>query len=294
MTHLLIVILDDLERMPALLQAWRAIGLPGSTILESVGAHRAITWLGRVGLGALDRLFETDEVRRRTLLAAIEDEQLLAQAIAEAERVVGGFDRPDSGLLLALPVAQARGLRKAQPTPPQAALPPAVRPDWMIRRDTPVEAVVNILNLEPTLVRPNAPLDDVARAMLAHPGAHVACVVAEDGRLVGLIGLEALTDDLFLHIMPEESLSEITDLEHVAQFARMSRMRTAGDAMQAPAWVKRGETVKDAFKRMHENHLSGLPMVDERYRVVGYINLLGLLAMCLQRGDKSPCAEEAP
>jgi CBS domain-containing protein len=294
MTHLLIVILDDLERMPALLQAWRAIGLPGSTILESVGTHRAITWLGRVGLGALDRLFEADEVRRRTLLAAIEDEQLLAQAIAEAERVVGGFERPDSGLLLALPVAQARGLRKAQPMPPQAALPPAVRPDWMIRRNTPVEAVVNFLNLEPTLVLPNAPLDDVARAMLAHPGAHVACVVAEDGRLVGLIGLEALTDDLFLHIMPEESLSEITDLEHVAQFARMSRMRTAGDAMQSPAWVKRGETVKDAFKRMHENHLSGLPMVDERYRVVGYINLLGLLAMCLQQGDKSPCAEEAP
>jgi CBS domain-containing protein len=74
----------------------------------------------------------------------------------------------------------------------------------------------------------------------------------------------------------------------------MSRMHTAGDAMQAPAWVKRGERVKDAFKRMHENRLPGLPMVDERYRVVGYINLLGLLAMCLQRGDKSPCAEEAP
>jgi CBS domain-containing protein len=294
MTHLLIVILDDLERMPALLQAWRAIGLPGATILESVGAHRAITWLGRVGLGALDRLFEADEVRRRTLLAAIEDEQLLAQAIAEAERVVGGFDGPNSGLLLVLPVAQARGLRKIQPMPPQAALPPAVRPDWMIRRDTPVEAVVNILNLEPTLVNRDTPLDEVARAMLAHPGAHVACVVAEDGQLVGLIGLEALTDDLFLHIVPEESLSEITDLEHVAQFARMSRMRTAGDAMQAPAWVKRGERVKDAFKRMHENRLPGLPMVDERYRVVGYINLLGLLAMCLQRGDKSPCAEEAP
>jgi hypothetical protein len=132
MTHLLIVILDDLERMPALLQAWRAVGLPGANILESIGDRRAITWLGRVGLGALDRLFEADEVRRRTLLAAVEDEQLLDQAIAEAERVVGGFDRPNSGLLLALPIAQARGLRKIQPMPRQAVLPPAVRPDWMI------------------------------------------------------------------------------------------------------------------------------------------------------------------
>jgi hypothetical protein len=65
MTHLLIIILDDLERMPTLLQAWRAIGVPGVTILESVGANRAITWFGRVGLGALDRLFEADEVRCR-------------------------------------------------------------------------------------------------------------------------------------------------------------------------------------------------------------------------------------
>ena len=37
MTQLLFVVLDDLKCMPELLQAWRAIGVPGVTILASAG-----------------------------------------------------------------------------------------------------------------------------------------------------------------------------------------------------------------------------------------------------------------
>jgi len=282
MIYLLIVILDDLRLMPELLRTWKEIGVPGATILESAGAYRTSTWLSRVGLGALDRLFEAEEVRRRTLLVAIEGDELLAQAIAEAERVVGGFDRPDSGLLLVLPVAQVRGLHKVQPKPRQEKLPPAVRPDWVVQRDTPVGVVVETLNLEPTIVRFDSPLDEVAQAMLAHPRVHLVCVINDDGRLVGVLDMRTLADDLFFHIMPEEFLSEVTDLEHAMQFAQMSGMRTAADAMHESVWVKRGETVKDAFKRMHEHHLPGLPVVDDRYHVVGYINLLELMAVCLE------------
>ena len=287
MSHLLIIILDDLTHMPDLLQAWQAIGVPGATILESVGGYRASTWLGRVGLGAIDRLFETEEVRRRTLLVAIEEENLLEQAIAEAERVIGGFDRPHSGLMLALPVAQIRGLRKVTPEEPPKELPPAIQPDWLVRRDSPIEVALDILDLEPTIVRPDTPLDEVAQSMLDHCNVHVACVVAEDERLIGLIGLRRLADDLFFHIMPEEFLSEITDLEHVMEYAEKSRMRTAADAMQEPVWVKREEAVKDAFKRMHDHNLSGLPVVDDSYHVIGYINLLELMAACVKQVDKT-------
>ena len=288
MLYLLILILDDLSFMPDLLQAWRAIGVPGATILESAGAYRAGTWLSRVGLGAFDRLFEAEEVRRRTFLVAIETDELLAQAMAEAERVVGGFDRPNSGLLLVLPVAHVRGLHKTQPKPRRERLPPAVRPDWVVRRGTPVEIVAETLNLEPTIVRLDTPLDEVAQAMLAHPRVHMVCVVNDDGRLVGVLDLLTLADDFFFRIMPEEFLSEITDLEHAMRFAEMSGMRTAGDAMHEPVWVKRGQTVKDAFKRMHEHHLPGLPVVDDRYHVVGYISLLELMAVCL-----GPAADNA-
>jgi CBS domain-containing protein len=285
MTHLLIVILDDLTCMPDLLRAWRTIGVPGTTILESVGAYRVESWLSRVGLGNLDRLFEAKEVRRRTLLAAIKDDELLARAVAEAERVMGGFERRDSGLLLVLPVTQVKGLKKVMQKPPQEVLPPAVLPNWVVLRNTPVEEVVAILNLEPTIVNTDTPLKEIPQKMLIHPDVHVTCVVAEDNRLVGLLGLRALADDIFFHILPEEFLSEIRDLEEAMEFANRSHMRTAADAMQDPVWVKQGETVKDAFKRMHENDLAGLPVVNDLYHVVGYINLLELLAICMQQEE---------
>ena len=286
MTHLLIVILDDLTCLPDLLQAWRTIGVPGTTILESVGAYRVETWLSRVGLRGIDPLFEDKELRRRTLFAAIEDDELLAQAVAEAERVVGGFERPNSGLLLVLPVTQVKGLHKMMPKLTEQALPPAVWPNCGILRNTPVEEVIAVLNLEPTIVNADTPLEEIAQKMLTHPNVHVTCVVAEDDRLVGLLGLRALADDIFFHILPEEFLSEISDLDEAMEFANRSHMRTAADAMQDPIWVKQGETVKDAFKRMHENNLTGLPVVNDVYHVVGYINLLELLAICMKQEDE--------
>ena len=282
MTQLLIVILDDLKCMPDLLEAWKAIGVPGVTIMESVGAYRMETWLSRVGLGSLDRLFEAKELRRRTLFAAIDNDDLLDQAVAEAERTVGGFERPGSGLLLVLPTTQIRGIQKVQSKKPKNISPPAVLPNWVKLRNTPIEKAVDIINLVPICVNPDTPLNETAQAMLAHPSVHVACVVTKDGRLVGLLSLRDLADDIFFHIFPEEFLSEIHDLEKAGEFANLSRMRTAADAMRDPIWVKLGDTVKYAFKLLHENGLPGLPVVDEQYHVVGYINLLELLAIGLK------------
>jgi CBS domain-containing protein len=280
MTHLLIVVLDDLSCLPKLLQVWQDIGVPGATILESIGAHRARGWLSRVGLEGLEQLFESKEVRRRTLLAAFDDEALMHQAVAEAERVVGGFDRPNSGMLLAIPVVFSKGLVKSRDDESEAQLPAAMRSGWDSLRATPIEEADLILDLEPVMVSADTPLDEVAQEMLMRPNVHVVCVVANDGRLVGLIKLRTLADDLFFHILPEEFLSEVTDLEHVLSFATKSRLKTAGDAMEEAVWVKCGDPIKDAFKKMHEHDLPGLPVVDDRYQVIGYINLLELLAIC--------------
>ena len=287
MAQLLVVILDDLKPLPGLLEAWRAIGVSGATILESVGAYRAENWLSRADLGALSRLFEAEEVRRRTILTAVDD-ALLDEAIAEADRVVGGFDRPHSGVVFALPISRIVGARSADKTSVQTALPPAIQAGWQVRLGTTVETAAVTLDLQPNLVEVDAPLTEAACRMLEHPRVHVVCVVSADERLVGLLDLPSLADDLFFHILPEEFMSEITDLDQVMRFADQSRIRTVADAMQDPVWVKAGETVKDAFKRMHEHHLSGLPINDDRYHVIGYINLLELLAVCSTEDARSP------
>ena len=286
MAQLLVVILDDLKPLPRLLEAWRAIGVSGATILESVGAYRAENWLSRAGLGALSRMFEAEEVRRRTILAAVDD-ALLDEALAEADRVVGGFDRPHSGVMFAVPITRIVGTRRGDDAIVESAVPPAIQAGWMVHRETPVETVAATLDLQPSLVRADASLTDVVQCMLKHPRVHVVCVVSSDNRLVGVLDLPSLADDLFFYVLPEEFLGEVTDLDRVMQFADQSRMRNAADAMQEPVWVKAGETVKDAFKRMHERRLSGLPVIDDHYHVIGYINLLELLAVCSSGGAES-------
>ena len=283
MAYLIVVILDNIQCMPEIISTWRSIGVSGVTIIESTGAHRVTTWLSQVGLGAIDHLFEADEIRRRTLLAVVDNEELMEQAVAEVDRIVGGFEKPETGLVLALPLTVVKGLHKEKPVQTEDGAPSTgVQSEWFVQRNTPVSVVVDILKLKPTIVDSSTPLNEVALAMIEHPNSHVASVVKEDGRLIGLLGLRRLTDDLFFHIMPEEFLSELSDLDHAMKFAEMSRMRTAKDAMQDPVWVFSDDTIFDAFDRMHENKLSGLPVVDHQYRVIGYINLLELLAVCLR------------
>lgn len=279
MSQLLIVILDDLKALPRLLAAWRQAGVPGATIVPSAGAYRTTTWLSKVGLGALDRLFEADEVRRRTLLALIEDEALLEVAIAEAERAVGSFDLPNTGLLMVLPVTQARGLHKAIAKTAQNGPNGLVQAGWLAQRDRQVHDLINQFHWAPIVVTADTPLNEIALAMHANPAVHLACVVNQDGRLIGVLPLRALMDDLFFHIMPEEFLSDALDMERAVDYARRSNMRSAADAMQEPVWIKSSDTVKDVFRHIHERKLPGLPVVDDRYHVVGYVSMLDLLAI---------------
>ncbi len=180
MAYLLLVVLDDLKVLPDLLHAWREAGVPGATILESVGAYRAHTWLERVGLSALERLFEAEEIRR-TLLTAIDDEALLARAVAEA-----------------------RGLRKERPGVPEKAPPQPVCAGW---REMRIGEIARAAGLEPVTVPPDAPLDEGARALAAHPGVRVACIVTEAGRLVGLLDIHTIAEDLLFYILPMGPIS---------------------------------------------------------------------------------------
>ena len=113
----------------------------------------------------------------------------------------------------------------------------------------------------------------------------VASVVADDGRLVGLLDVHALADSIFVHVFPEDYLSGISDLEEVRRFAERTQAQRARDIMRPPQAVKHDENAREAFHRMHKEGLSGLPIVDEGYRVVGYVSILELLAVLAAEDD---------
>jgi nitrogen regulatory protein P-II 1 len=282
MSYLLIVILEDVDRLPELLKAWKRIGVPGVTIMHSVGGFRAETWLDKIGFGGLDRLFSRGEIRQRTLFSIILDKELLEKAISEADEIVEGFDRPNSGILFSLPIEHTLGVqkRKSDQGKTNQKLEREMDNLLSMHRRTPVSEIVNILALSPIIVSVDAGIESIVSEVIAHPRVHVVCVVNDEKRLMGLIDLETLADALFFSIFPEEFLRELKGIQEVLNYAERTKVRYASDLMKDPIWVKMNDSLGDAFLRMHENKLPGLPVVDDYYHVINYINLLELMAVC--------------
>ena len=288
MTHLLVVILNDFSHLPALMKAWRQVGVPGVTILHSLGGYRAENWLQRIGFGGLGWLLDSGVYGQRTLISLIDGDDLLEQAIAEADRVVGGFDSPHSGILFTIPVGRAIGLKKWNQVAGQEQKPPEMKPPQTelqaLDGTTRVADIVDVLRLAPAVVTASAPLTEVVDQLLSHPSVQVICVVNEQERLVGLIDMMTLANALLLAVFPEEFLGDLKDLETVLSLADRSRIRTAGDIMNEPAYLQLKDSLQSAFHSLHKRKLPGLPVVDQQYHIVGYINLLELMVVCLRSG----------
>jgi CBS domain-containing protein len=130
---------------------------------------------------------------------------------------------------------------------------------------------------DPVTVLGGDALREVAKASVAHPECGVLCVVDERNRLLGLIPVTQLVQDIFVKIVPEEFLSHIDHAAQALDYAERLGARTAADIMAKPISVRPDETVRDAFRKLHEFELAGLPVVDDEGRVTGYLDELELL-----------------
>ena len=294
--YLLIIILDDVKRIPDLLAAWRAIGVR-ATLVNSQGGYRTSSWLDRVGLGGVNRLLQGDHSHeQRLIFSVLEEDDLLELAITEAERVMEGFDRPNSGIVFVLPVMRTLGLgKRAHDTAPAKNRHPgqADRPGFV--PGTPIAKIVDTLGLQPSFVRRNDPLEKVVEVMLSHPSVNVVGVVSEEGRLVGLIDMASLSEALFFSIFPESFLAELHDVETVMAFVKRPHhdASTAGDIMQEAEFVRLDDTLMTAFKVLQKRKLEGIPVVDEHNRPTGYIHLVEVMEVCVRARNGEGLAGEA-
>lgn len=117
MAYLVVLVLDNLEQCPAVLDAWEQAGVGGITILESsgLGRMRGILSDDLPLIPSLRDLLATREFQHRTLFTVVEDEATVERVIATTERVVGDLNEPHTGLLFALPVSRVLGLHKRRP-----------------------------------------------------------------------------------------------------------------------------------------------------------------------------------
>lgn len=117
MAHLLVLVLDNLEQCPAVLEAWEEAGVLGVTMLESSGLRRlrGVLQDDLPLLPSVRDVLVSGEFHHRTLFAVLEDDVTLERAIAATERVIGDLSHSGTGLLFVVPVTQVLGLPKRDP-----------------------------------------------------------------------------------------------------------------------------------------------------------------------------------
>ena len=130
---------------------------------------------------------------------------------------------------------------------------------------------------EPILVNAGDSLHRLAELAVQNLACRVLCVIDGDERLIGLISVTELLDDIFLKVVPEEFLGEIHDVPAAMRYAEHIGARTAGDIMRPSVSVAADDTIRQAFMRLHQSGLNGLPVTDPDGRVVAYLDQLELL-----------------
>lgn len=115
MPNLVVAVLPNLDRCRDVLTTWERLGVPGITILESIGLHKLRQAHGHRDdmplLPSLRHLMESEEYHHRTVFVVVDDDFDLESLIAATQAVIGDFDAPDSGLFFVVPVSRAFGLR---------------------------------------------------------------------------------------------------------------------------------------------------------------------------------------
>ena len=155
---------------------------------------------------------------------------------------------------------------------------------FAIRRTTVGEAD-QVSLIGPNRVPLDATLVEIIASIERAPRALTLAVVDAEGRLQGVIPLHQIVDEVFFQITPEEFLSQVHTLSDAEQYAlqsRLSRAVTAAEMMSPPVYVSPHETIVDAFRKMREANLRGLPIVDADMTVIGYLDLLELALVWLR------------
>jgi CBS domain-containing protein len=160
-----------------------------------------------------------------------------------------------------------------------------------ITQTTSIEEADRLLSIGPVVVRADENLREIAQKAVDNTGCRVIAVVDPQDRLIGVIPVRVLVNDIFLKIVPELFLGEIFDLEAVLKYAGHLGARSAADIQLPPVSVRREATLRDAFRTMHDAKLNGLPIVDEQQRVVGYVDQLEMLLVWVRTTGREALLE---
>jgi Mg/Co/Ni transporter MgtE len=161
---------------------------------------------------------------------------------------------------------------------------------FSLARHTPVSACQQRLAIEMLLVGAGDDLLVVMRQSAARPETRVIGVIDDAGKLAGVLPVLRLAEAVVSRVAPEALLADISDIGDVARFGHTIESRVVRDVMVEPGVVRPEATLDEAFRLMHQRHLSGLYVVDPDGRPTGYLDLLELVLLYVDALEAPPPA----
>ncbi len=109
--YMVMLILDDPERLDEVLEAWHKIGVSGVTIVETSSFFRRQgKKLGARYLFGFSRVVQQTEEGHYALLSVVPGEASVQECIEATESIVGNLDNPNTGILTAWPLPIVKGV----------------------------------------------------------------------------------------------------------------------------------------------------------------------------------------
>jgi nitrogen regulatory protein P-II 1 len=117
MYHMILLVIDNPDQCPPVLDAWEELGVGGITILDSTGLGR----LRKAGIRddiplmpSLSLLLKGREERHRTIFTVVEGEEWVDRIVEKTQSILGDLNEANVGVLFVLPVSRVVGLHGGQ------------------------------------------------------------------------------------------------------------------------------------------------------------------------------------
>ena len=112
--YLLVVILDKSYILDKIIAKLTDLGVTGATIFDSMGLGQTKLYGSDAPIiASIRRVLETKKMTyNHTILTVIETQETLDAAVKAISDIVGGFDKPDTGILFTLELDRVVGYTK--------------------------------------------------------------------------------------------------------------------------------------------------------------------------------------
>ena len=112
--YTIMFVLDDVDKLEKILEAWYQVGITGATIMESTGFHR--TMRKKIPMRYAIGFPEYQEEGHYTLMSLVTDRNTVKKCLQATEEITGDLSNPNTGLFAAWKADLVKGFEEKPKT----------------------------------------------------------------------------------------------------------------------------------------------------------------------------------